>query len=342
MNSSNTAPQRSLVTGGAGFLGRHLIAALCARGDRVTSFDLSDAAWRGDVQMIRGDLRDPAAVDAACAGQDAVFHAASLVHTKHSREELVREVNLGGARNVLRACQAAGVRRLIYVSSASVVYEGKDIQNGDETLPIPRRFPALYAETKAEAERELLAANGQGGLLTAAIRPHVVFGPGDTRFLPAILSRARSGKLRFGVGDPHKRSDFTYVDNLVDALLLADARLLPGSPVAGSAYFVTNGEPLAFWEFVRRVAAPFGYAGPKYWIPYRLAYGLAAIRERLDELLRGGTLHAEEGLSRFAINYLCTDHYFDISKARRELGYEPRVSLAEGIERTVAALRAAP
>lgn len=331
---------RSLVTGGCGFVGRALVDALRDRGDEVTVVDVAGEPWRGDIRMIRADLRDRAAVDAALAGIDVVFHSASLVHTKASREELVRAVNIDGARNILGACKRGGVARLVYVSSASVVYEGRDIRGGDESMPYPARFPALYAETKAIAEREILAANGDGGLLTAAIRPHVVFGPGDTRLVPAILARARAGKLKFKVGSDAKLSDFTYVGNVVQALLLADSHLTPGSPVGGQAYFITNGEPRPFWDFVGRIVEALGMARPRLRIPYGVAYAAAAVRETFDTLVRGGTLHAEEGLSRFAIRYLCTDHYFSHAKATRDLGYVPATRLDEGIDRTVASLRA--
>lgn len=329
---------RSLVTGGCGFVGRRLVDALLDRGDEVIVFDLAGEPWRDGMRLIRGDLCDAEAVAAACEGVDVVFHSASLVHTKRNRGELVRAVNVDGSRNVLAACRQHGIGKLIYVSSASVVYFGEDIRNGDETLPYPESFPALYAETKAIAERELLAASGDGPL-TCAIRPHVVFGPGDTRLIPALLDRAKAGKMKFQVGSDEKLSDFTFVGNVIQALLLAEERLKPGSPVAGQAYFITNGEPMPFWHFVRRVVEPLGYAAPKMRIPFVVAYAAAAVREGVDTLLRGGTLHAEGGLSRFAIRYLCTDHYFSHAKATRDLGYVPATNLEQGIAETVASLR---
>ena len=323
---------RSLVTGGSGFVGRALVDALVARGDEVTVADVSDGPPRDGVRFVRLDLRDERATRAACAGQDVVFHNASLVHTRRTHVDDVWAVNLGGTRHVLAGCREHGVPRLIYVSSASAVYEGRDIENGDESLPYSRISQAPYADSKIAAEKEVLRASGDR-LLTCAVRPHVVFGPGDQRFLPAILTRARAGKLRYAVGRRRTLSDFTYVDNLVDALLLADARLVPGSPTAGRAYFVTNGEPIAFWDFVRGVLRRLSLPPIRGTVPYPLAYAVAAAHEAVDTL-RGGRLGAEDGLSRFAIRYMCTHHYFSIERARRDLGYAPRVSIADGIERT--------
>ncbi|HVZ35573.1 MAG TPA: NAD-dependent epimerase/dehydratase family protein, partial [Polyangiaceae bacterium] len=248
------AEQVSLVTGGGGFVGRALVDALCARGDRVIVVEPSGDPWRDDIQFERADIRDTDALARLCEGVHTVFHNASLVHTKHNREEDVWSVNLGGARSVLRACWRARVAKLVYVSTASAVYEGDDIERGDESLPYASKSQAPYADSKIAAEREILAASGQRGVLTCAIRPHVVFGPGDRRFLPAVLKKAKAGQLRFSVGVRNRKlSDFTYVDNLVDALLRADERLTPGSPVAGQAYFVTNSEPMVFFDFVARV-----------------------------------------------------------------------------------------
>lgn len=336
-SSSAQEARSSLVTGGCGFLGRAVVDALADRGDVVTVLDHRVEPWRSDVQFVRGDICDPQVVEDAIAGQDVVFHSASLVHTKHNRLETVRAVNIDGTRNVLRACQQHAVPRLVYVSSASVVYDGHDIENGDESLPYAPSFPAPYAETKRIAEEEVLKANGQRGVLTCAIRPHVVFGPGDTRLLPAILSRAREGKLKFRVGLGEKKlSDFTYVTNVVDAMLAADLRLVPDSPVPGQAYFITNGEPMSFWDFVAQVLPPLGYQPPKLAIPRAIAYAAAAVREAFDTYVRGGTLNAEEGLSRFAIRYICSHHYFSHARATRELGYVPRVRMAEGIANAIA------
>jgi sterol-4alpha-carboxylate 3-dehydrogenase (decarboxylating) len=324
---------KSLVTGGCGFIGRLLVDALVARGDEVTVVDFAEKPPRPDVRFLRVDLRDREATSAFCAGQDVVFHNASVVHTRRNREEDVWAVNFGGTRNVLAGCREHGVARLIYVSSASAVYEGRDIENGDESMPYSQVSQAPYADSKIAAEKEVLKSNGQGGPLTCAIRPHVVFGPGDERFLPAILSRARSGRLKYAVGMQRKLSDFTYASNVADALLLADEKLVPGSAVGGSAYFITNGEPMGFWDFVGRVLERLRLPPIRGRVPFPIAYAVAAAYEAVDTM-RGGTLNSENGLSRFAIRYMCTHHYFSIARAQRDLGYVPAVSIADGIERT--------
>jgi len=330
----------SVVTGGVGFVGQHLVEALLARGDTVRVLDIADESPFGDdVDYRRVDITDAQAVDAALLGADVVFHNASLVHTSHNRIPEVWAVNRDGAQHVIDGCKHHGVKRLIYVSSGSVVYNGKDILDGNESLPYASTSQAPYAESKIEAEKLTLAANGQGGLLTCAIRPHVIFGPGDGRFMPAVLRNAKAGRLKVQVGRREWLSDYTYISNLVDALLLADEKLVPDSPVAGSAYFITNGEPMPFWGFVKEVLARLSFPPIKYRAPHQLVYGIAAIKEGIDTL-RGGKLNAEDGLSRFAIRYMCTHHYFDITKARQELGYEPKVSMSEGIEKTCAHLEA--
>jgi sterol-4alpha-carboxylate 3-dehydrogenase (decarboxylating) len=327
---------RTLVTGGAGFLGRHLVDALVLRGDRVTVLDRG-ARSRSDVEHVDGDICDPAIVGRAVAGHDLVIHSASIVHTKWNQLDLIRSVNIGGTENVIAACREAKVRKLVYVSSASIVYEGRDIRFGDEQLPHARRFAAPYAETKSVAERSVLRANGPE-LATCALRPHSIFGPGDTRLVPAIIEKARKGKLRFAVGKEGKLTDFTYVSNVVDACVSAADRLEPGSPVAGQAYFITNGEPMSFWSFVKQVVEPLGYESAKVFIPYQIAYGAAWVREAIDTL-KGGTLNSEESLSRFTIDYLCTDHYYSIAKAKRDLDYRPAVDMKRGIELTVSHLQ---
>lgn len=331
--------RKSLVTGGVGFVGYHLVDALVARGDEVIVVDMAAKAHRPDVTYIKSDICDGDAMEKACKGVDVIFHNASVVHTKQNLVGKVWKVNLGGTTNMLRAARDAGVSRFVYVSSASAVYEGADLENGDESLPYSRISQAPYADSKIAAEQEVLACNGKNGLLTCAIRPHVIFGPGDNRLVPNILARAKEGKLRFQIGLEEKLSDFTYVTNLVDALLAADEALVPGSKVAGQAYFITNGEPMSFWAFVNGFITQLGYKPITTRLPYPMIYGIAALAEAVDTL-RGGSLGNEDGLTRFAIKYLCTHHYFSIEKARRDFGYNPRVSIAEGITKTIAHLRA--
>lgn len=323
--------ERIVVTGAAGFVGRHLVARLVRDGFDVVASDLADPCIEG-ATFARCDITDPDACASLCSGANTLFHVASLVQTRKSGADLVWAVNQGGTRNLLTACRDAGVARFVYVSSASVVYEGRDIEHGDESLPYTAVSQAPYADSKLAAERDVLAASG--ALLTCAIRPHVVFGPGDTRFFPAILSRARAGKLKLGIGRETKLSDFTYIDNLIDALLLAHARLTPESGLGGRVWFVTNGEPMSFWEFVDRTLDALALPRTRGRIPYRVAYIIAAIVEAFKQLT--GRNGPEDGFTRFAVRYMCTHHYFSVERARRELGYEPGVSIDEGIRRTVA------
>jgi len=329
--------RRILVTGGQGFVGRALVRRFAELGHDVTCADLRSEPFDAKARFVKLDIRDRAAVLAACAGVDSVIHNASLVHTKQSREQDIWAVNLGGTEHLLAACQAHRIPRLTYISSASAVYEGKDIENGDETLPYSRISQAPYADSKIAAEKKVLAFSGTGGTLACAIRPHVVFGVGDNRFIPSIVTKAKEGKLSRAIGDRDKLSDFTYISNLVDAVASAEDRLVAGSPVAGQAYFITHGEPMAFFTFIEKFIVEMGYPPITGKVPYWLAYGAAAIAEAIDTL-KGGTLNAEGGLSSFAVRYMVTHHYFSIAKAKRDLGWTPKVSLAEGIRRTVEGL----
>ncbi|MBW1756400.1 MAG: NAD-dependent epimerase/dehydratase family protein [Deltaproteobacteria bacterium] len=332
----------SLVTGGCGFVGAAIARALKDRGDEVIVLDLAPECPIEGVDYRRVDITDKAAVTEACRGVDTIIHNASIVHTKQNKQDVVWAVNLGGTENMLEAARENGVPRFIYISSGSVVYEGKDIENGDETLPYSSVSQAPYADSKIAAEKLALADNGKGGMATCALRPHVVFGPGDNRFMPALLEKGRKGQLSIQVGRGIWLSDYTYVSNMTDAVLLADEALAKdglNSIAAGQAYFITNGEPMPFWDFIRKVAARLGFPPIKYRAPKSLIYAIAAVKEGIDTL-KGGTLNAEDGMTRFAIRYMCTHHYFSIEKARRDLGYDPAVSIDEGIERTCQHLEA--
>lgn len=329
--------KKILITGGCGFVGKNLVNGFCDKGFDVTVLDFGGKPFRDDVNFINLDIRDKQAVIDACEGMDSIVHNASIVLTKQVLKKMVWDVNLGGTHNIMEACKIHNIPKLVYISSASAVYEGKDIENGDETLPYSSISQADYADSKIQAEKDVLAFSGTSGTTVCAIRPHVVFGPEDNRFVPNILSRLEQGKLGRAVGNRDKLSDFTYISNLVDAVIAAEEKLESGSALDGQAYFVTNGEPMAFFDFVEDFIVEMGHPKITKKVPYWLAYSAAAVAEGWD-MVKGGTLK-ETGMTRFAIKYMVTHHYYSIEKAKRDFDWEPKVSLAEGIKITVDKLR---
>jgi nucleoside-diphosphate-sugar epimerase len=219
------------------------------------------------------------------------------------------------------------VGRLVYTSTPSVVYSGP-VENGNESLPYPKRYTAAYPQTKAIAERAILAANGPD-LLTVALRPHLIWGPGDPHLIPRVLARARAGKLR-RVGTGPVMVDVTYVDNAATAHVLAADRLRPEAPVAGKAYFISNGEPVDLWAFLNRVLEVAGLPPVTKTISPWKARFAGRVLETVYRTLR---LPGEPAMTRFVAAQLSTPHWFDISAARRDLGYEPRVSIDDGLKR---------
>ncbi len=330
--------RKILVTGGCGFIGSNLVNGFADAGHEVTVLDFGGKPFRNDVKFLNINICDKQTVIDACAGMDSIIHNASIVHTKHNKEDIVWAVNHTGSLHIIEACKVHKIPRLVYISSASAVYEGNDIVNGDETLPYSSISQAPYADSKIQAEKDILAFSGKTVTQACAIRPHVVFGAGDNRFMPAILQKAKEGKLKRAIGDRDKLSDFTYVTNLVDAVVAAEDKLVAGSPVCSQAYFITNGEPVAFFDFIEKVLVQLGYPRITGKVPYWLAYFAASVAEGIDTL-KGGTLNAENGLTRFAVRYMVTHHYFNIQKAYHDFGWKPKVSLEEGIRLTVAALK---
>ncbi|WP_419855616.1 NAD-dependent epimerase/dehydratase family protein [Candidatus Poriferisodalis sp.] len=335
MNRPDPAAGPVLVTGGCGFIGSAVVRAFADAGREVRVVNSRCRPFRDDVLFMDLDIRDAARLAEACNGVETVVHCASVVQTRNTAQDEMWEVNHGGTRNVLEACRHGRVRKLVHISSASVVYEGRDLEAGDEELPYATASLSAYADSKIAAEQDVLEFAAEGSTSACALRPHLVFGPGDTRFLPNILRRADGAGIR-EVGTRSKLSDFVYIDNVVDAVVAAEAQLEPGTPVCGQAYFVTNGEPIAFFEFVERLLTAMGYPPVRKRVPYWLAYAGAGLVEAFHSVARtGGT--SEDGLSRFAVRYLNTHHYFRIDKARRDLHWRPRKALEEGIQQTAAA-----
>ncbi len=323
---------RALVTGGGGFVGLAVVRALVGRGDHVRTLARGEypevLALGGE--HVRGDVGDRDVVLRAVDGVDVVFHVAAKAGVWGRREDFVR-ANVEGTRNVVDACRVHGVERLVFTSSPSVVFAGLDQEGIDESAPYPSKFLADYPATKAEAEKLVLAASGPR-LATVALRPHLVWGPGDNHIVPRLVARARAQKLR-KIGDGHWKVDTTYIDNAADAHLSAADALAPGAPCSGRAYFVSNGEPVPIGEMIDRIVAAAGAPAVTRSVSPAVAYAAGALTElvyralgRVDEPL----------ITRFVASELSTSHWFDLSAIRRDLGWTPRVSLAEGMARLAA------
>jgi nucleoside-diphosphate-sugar epimerase len=320
---------KALVTGGGGFLGGVIVRMLRERGDEVRSFSRGSypALDALGVEQFRGELADRDAVFAAVAGCDIVFHVAAKAGIWGSFRDF-HAANVDGTQNVLMACRINDIPRLVYTSSPSVVFDGSDVEGSDETLPYPPQYEAYYPSTKALAERLVLEANSPR-LAVTALRPHLIWGPGDNHLVPRIVARGRAGKLR-RIGTRPNLVDTVYVDNAARAHLQAADALSPGSPVAGNCYFISNGEPLPLWDMVNRILAAAGVPPVTRSISPRLAYSAGCICEALWGLLN---LQGEPPMTRFVAHELATAHWFDISAARRDFGYDPEISIDEGLLR---------
>jgi nucleoside-diphosphate-sugar epimerase len=336
-----------LVTGGTGFLGGRLVERLLAAGRSVRVLGRTPAPHleqRG-VRFIRGGIDDGEAVRTACAGVDTVFHVAAKVGVWGRYDDFYR-TNVLGTRAVLEGCRVHGVRRLVYTSTPSVVYNGRDLTNADESLPLTTECPSAYPLTKAMAEREVLAANSPS-FGTIALRPHLIWGVGDPHLVPRVLERARAGRLRV-VGSGRNRVDMVHVENAVDAHLLAERALSVAPsletaersarvpPASGRAYFVTNGEPVVLWEWINELLRALGEKPVSKRISLPAASVIGAACEVAWRLL---PLRGEPPMTRFVAAELAKDHWFNLTAARRDLGYEPRISMAQGTTELVAALR---
>ena len=324
------------VTGGGGFLGGAVARLLRQRGDSVRSFTRSRYPWLDElgVEQSLGDLANLADVERAVIGCDVVFHVAAKAGV-WGRYSAFFDTNVTGTQNVIAACKKHGVRRLVYTSTPSVVHAGKDVEGANESLPYPKHFEAYYSETKAKAEKAVLAANGPD-LATVSLRPHLIFGPGDPHLIPRIVAAAKAGKLK-RIGTKTITVDVTYIDNAAQAHLDAADRLDVGTPPAGKAYFLSDGEPVELWPFIARVLAEAGAPPVTKTISAWKARLAGRVMEVLYWLL---PLPGEPPMTRFVASQLSTSHWYDISAARRDLGYAPKVSVEEGLKRLGERLRA--
>lgn len=318
----------SVVTGSTGFLGGHLVKRLLRDHHRIVGLcrTIPSGPATETVTYSAVPLGDVALLTKAFEGADQVFHTAAKVGAWGEWNDFFA-VNVRGTQNVIAACQNAGVRRLIYTSSPSVIFDGEAHRGVDESYPYPKRGLSFYSQSKREAEEAVLAASGSH-LATLALRPHLIWGPGDRYLIPRVLEQARQGRLaRVGNGD--NLVDIVHVENAAEAHVLAAEHLAPGSACAGKAYFINQERPVALWAFIDTILRRQGLDPVKKAVSYPLARRLGWFLETVHRALR---LKGEPRLSRFLAYSLAKDHYYSSHAAQRDFGYRPRVSIEAGLE----------
>jgi nucleoside-diphosphate-sugar epimerase len=331
---------RVLVTGGGGSVGGAVVRALLAHGATVRSFSRGayPALRALGVETVRGDLADLDDVECAVDGCDAVVHVAAKADLSVHAAPFIA-TNVVGTANVIAACRRRGVGRLVFTSTPSVVHHGGAIEGADESLPYARHFVAHYPATKARAERLVLAAD-DADLRTVAVRPHLVWGTGDGQLTARIIQRARAGRLRLVDGGT-AIVDATWIDDAAAAHVRAlDALSSPvagGRPVGGRAFFIAAGRPRPIVTLLDGVLAAAGLPPERRSVPFRSAYAAGAACEVAWRLTRRP---GEPPMTRFLAAQLATSHWFDLTAARRDLGYQAQVAPDEGARRLAAALRA--
>lgn len=330
--------KRCLVTGGAGYVGRNLVAALRRKGCPVHVLDRAPCpSPENGVRWFQGDVRSEADVRAACEGVDTIFHTAAVIealtHARRSVAARIVAINVGGTKNVLREAQQSGVRRLVHTSSivTSFCVNGA---GGDERSPYSTARD-MYTSTKVEAERAVLQANGERGLLTCAIRPGGVYGPGERLTYGRLVRALKMGVPLVVFGDGRARLDYVYIDNLVDGELRAAERLVEGSPVCGQAYFLSDGTPINAGRFSIELVRNMGLRAPLIRVPDRVALSVALAWERIYRVF--GV--PKPAFTAANVTLCDVDHYFSIDKAKRELGYSPLIDTEEGLRRTAVEAR---
>lgn len=317
-----------VVTGGGGFLGGAVVRQLLRRGEAVRSVQRSDAPTLRElgVEVVQADLSDASACLEALRSADAVIHVAAKAGIWGSDESFQR-ANVLATQNVIAACRALHIPKLVYTSTPSVVHAGGDVEGADESAPVAQHFSTAYPRTKALAEALILAAN-DADLSTVALRPHLIWGPGDTQLTARVLQRARAGRLRL-VGGGLKWIDTVFVENAAAAHLNALDRLAPGAACAGHAYFITQDEPMPQRDFINAMLAVAGLPPCEKSIHPRVAWLAGAFLEVVWRVLGRSE---DPPMTRFLAEQLATAHWYNIAAARRDLGYCPAISVAAGLE----------
>ncbi len=318
---------KALVTGGGGFLAGHLIDKLLEAGHSVRTVELPGRDMGRlsalDVEIIEGDLCDPAVTYRACEGMEVVFNPAALCASV-GPWKLFWSINVDLTDNVIAGCKKAGVKRLVHVSSPSAVFDGTDHIDADESLPYPKKFLSHYCETKAVSEQRVLAANGPD-LETVAVRPHAIWGPRDRTLFPRIIERARARRI-LQIGDGENVISTLYVENGADALVLAAS----AEKAPGNVYFVTDADSIKLWDFLRRIIKDLDLPPISRKVPYRLVYAAGALQEAAWAVFK---LKGEPTVTRYSAAEMAKNHSYSIERARSDLGYNPKIDREEGLRR---------
>jgi nucleoside-diphosphate-sugar epimerase len=319
-----------LVTGGGGFVGKALCYRLKDLGHDVTSVaraDYPELRERGINTKQLDICSAQEALTKACKGTEVVFHVAAKVDMWGSFHDFF-STNVVGTRNVIKACKDSGVRKLVYTSSPSVIADGTDLNNVSEDYPYPANHLAFYPATKAVAEREVLSANNDV-LWTLALRPHLIWGPGDTNLIPAIIARAKAKKL-IQVGGGNNLVDVCFIDDCVTAHIKAMDGL-ENPKARGKAYFISQGEPVNMWGWINEILKRSSLPPVTRRIPKSIAMGVAWAAEMVSRIHPG---KPEPLLTRFLVCEMATSHYFNISRAKELLGFKPEYTVSEALEKT--------
>lgn len=321
-----------LVVGGCGFLGRYIVEQLLARGDAVRVFDLRKGFEDDRVQFFVGNIRSEDDLRPALTGVAAVYNTVSPPHGQSFQQYYA--VNVEGTKTLMKVAQECGVKQFIHTSSSSVVFAGKDLNGVDETQAFPDKHIDPYSHTKEIAEKVVLDQNGKDGMLTVAIRPSGIFGPRDGQFFPTVIKAARAGNWKYKFGDGTNKQDFTHVSNVAHAHLLAADKLTDGSNIAGQAYIITNDEPVSPWDFLGHAYTEFGYGKPYLALPVVPMLYLAMLVDLIVWIL-SPIVSLHPNFTYFRIATVSANRYFNISKAKKDLGYKPIVPLQQGLDQTI-------
>ncbi|GGP46392.1 3-beta hydroxysteroid dehydrogenase [Shewanella algicola] len=324
------------VTGAGGFLGLAICQRLLAAGINVVGFargDYPNLVELG-VDMHRGDISDFASVKQVMQGCDMVFHVASKAGVWGSKQSYYSP-NVDGAANIINACKALNIQSLVYTSTPSVTFAGVDENGINESAPYASEYLNYYGESKALAEQMVLAANSDS-LKTTALRPHLIWGPNDPHLVPRVIERAKAGRLKL-VGKQDKLVDTIYVDNAAYAHILAGVDLVNRANSAGKAYFLSNDEPITMAAMLNQILACADLAPVTKRVPAGVAYAAGVVLETVYGLLNK---QQEPIMTRFVARQLSTSHYFDICAVKQDLGYQPLVSIEQGMQRLKQSLNA--